>query len=123
MPLTNEIINEIFPAARVDPTGTFTRDANRFVVSADVTLVQITTGPDNKPLAGAPKTAKLNDISETGAGLEFSEIIKVNETFIIRLPLKNGSALWVRCEGVRWSHIDGKSYSIGAKILGTFTKP
>ena len=123
MALTAEIIKEIFPAARMDSSGSFNRSANRFVVSAEVMLVQITTGPDNKPMAGTPKTVKLVDISDTGAGFEFSEIIKKDENFIFRLMRKDGGALWVRCIAVRWSHIDGKSFSIGARIVGTFTKP
>ena len=124
MALTIEQIKEIFPGARADISGSSNaRNATRFLVNAEVMLVQINNSPDNKTTqAGAPKKAMLKDISDMGVGIEFSEAIKANELFAIRLLRKDNSALWIRCTGVRWSHIDGKTFSIGAKLTGTFSK-
>ena len=100
------------------PPGSELRSVPRFVATLAVLLIRLNGDKNAKPM---PATIK--DISTRGAGLEFSEPIHVNDPFAIRLPLRNGSFLWIHCVSMRWAPIDGKVCSIGAKFTGLFAPP
>ena len=77
----------------------------------EVMLVRLGPGRDNTP---AP--AKVRDLSSRGVGIEFKDSLHVEEPFAIRVPRRDGTALWIYCVTVRWSPLRHDLYSIGAKF-------
>ena len=100
------------------PSGSELRTAPRFIASLPVLLIRLNGDKGAKPMP-----ALVKDISTRGAGLEFTESIHVNDPFAIRLPLRNGTFLWIHCVSARWAPIDGTTCSIGAKFTGIFAPP
>ena len=120
MKIPPEIFQELISSGSFasTPSGSELRSVPRFVASLAVLLIRLNGDKNAKPL---PATVK--DISTRGVGLEFSEPIHVSDPFAIRLPLRNGSFLWLHCVSMRWAPISGKVCSIGAKFTGLFAPP
>jgi hypothetical protein len=122
MELPEDIFQELTAGGRLAPAvkGSTQRCQPRVAASMRVMLLRLNGDRNNKPMA-----ATICDMSISGLGIEFSEPIHVNDGFAVRLQRKDGSAMWLHCVAVRWSPVDAKVYSIGAKFTGFFspTKP
>jgi hypothetical protein len=70
-----------------------------------------------------PEPATVRDLSARGVGIEFPEPLHVGTPFALRLTRRDGSAVWLRYLSVRWSPVDAKTCSIGAKFTGMTTPP
>ena len=118
MELPAEIFEELTGGARFQPqTGdAAARAAPRAEATLSVSLILL-----NGDKSARAQTATIRDLSTRGVGLEFTEPILVDAQFAIRLSLRDGSHLWLRCSSARWSPIADKVYSIGAKFVGIFS--
>jgi hypothetical protein len=120
MDLPAEIFQELTAGASFapQPRGSELRAAPRLRTALTVTLIRLDGDKHTKPLQ-----ATITDLSTRGVGLQLSEPIHVNDPFAIRLPRRNGKPVWIQCVSVRWSPIDGKTCSIGARFSGLFAPP
>ena len=120
MELSPEIFEELIAGAKIalETPSSDKRITPRILTQLPVTIVRLTGKKDAKPMS-----AVVRDLSARGIRVEFSEPIHANDLFAVRLSRRDGSPLWVHCMSVRWSPIDGKQYSIGAKFTGVFSPP
>jgi hypothetical protein len=115
MELPPDIFQELTAGGRFAPQSAASelRAAPRVQATLSVLLLRLNGDKNAKPMP-----ATVRDLSTRGVGLEFHEPIHVNDPFALRVQRADGSALWIHCVSVRWSHIDGKACSIGAKFTG-----
>ena len=120
MDLPEEIFQELTSSSTFAPrpSGSEARAAPRLRSTLTVTLIRLNGHKNPKPMQ-----ASIIDLSTHGVGLHFSEPIHVNDPFAIRFPRRNGKPVWIQCVSVRWSPIDGKTCSIGARFTGLFAPP
>jgi hypothetical protein len=120
MELPPEIFEELTVGATCAPQtpGSDKRVTPRVLIRLPVAIVRLTGKKDAKPMP-----AVVRDLSVRGIGVEFSEPIHADDLFAVRLHRRDGSPLWLHCVCVRWSPIDGKQCSIGAKFTGVFSPP
>ena len=115
MELSTEIFQELVGGGKLSPQSgnAELRTVPRFQATVPVTLLLLNGDKQAKPMP-----ATVRDLSTRGVGIEFSEPIHANTAFAIRLQRRDGSPLWLHYISARWSPIDGKIYSVGAKFTG-----
>ncbi len=120
MEIPAEIFQQLTAGGHFAPTpiGSESRITPRFTANLPALLIRLNGDKNAKPIS-----ATITDLSASGARLEFTEPIHVNDPFAIRLPLRGGSFIWIHCICVRWAYIDRHVCSIGAKFTGMFAPP
>lgn len=115
MELSQELFDELVSGAAFErrSAAAHQRQSPRALLGIEVMVLRLGDGRDGKP-----EPATLVDLSMRGVGLEMCESIHAGDQFALRLKGRDGSTLWIQCQGVRWSVLDGARFSVGA----TFTR-